>query len=100
MYNELYLKPIVVAPNVGRMNFKTVDFFTYFGGLILMHELYGFTNVTDSCVTFGTTQDAICKDRDEYFFWDPLHTTKRVNALLAEMFAQLLLCRLRGQELA
>jgi phospholipase/lecithinase/hemolysin len=46
-------------------------------------EAFGLTNITDSCVTFGVTAGAFCKDRDQYFWWDPLHPTKKVHALLA-----------------
>ena len=66
------------------INIKTVDFFTLVSGIVMYPDMYGFTNATDSCVAFGVTEGAFCKDRDRYVFWDPLHPTKKVHALLAE----------------
>ena len=83
-YNNNYLTPIVVGPNLERMNFSTVNFFMFIGGIMAMPEFYGFTNVTDSCVTPLVVENAFCKDRNEHFWWDALHPTKKVHALLAE----------------
>jgi len=84
MYNSYFLQPIVVLPNLARMNFSAVDLFDFVGGLVLNPEGYGFTNVTDACVTPYVLKDAFCKNRDEYVFWDQLHPTKKVHALIAE----------------
>ena len=69
----------------GGLNMSTVDFFLF--GTVAMEtpEVYGFSNVTDTCLTFGVTKNAFCKDRDGYFFWDPLHPTKKAHALLGEI---------------
>lgn len=83
MYNYL-LQTIVVEPNLERMNFSAFDTFSVFSGLVLHPEDYGFTNVTDACVTPEVLQDAFCKNRDEYVFWDQLHPTKTAHALIAE----------------
>jgi phospholipase/lecithinase/hemolysin len=84
MYNNNFLQPIVVQPNLARMNFSAVDLFGFFSGLVLHPDAYGFTNVTDACVTPYVTKGAFCKNRDEYVFWDQLHPTKTVHALIAE----------------
>ena len=67
------------------MNVSVVDFFAFVSGMIAEPGAFGLTNVSDSCVSFGVTKRAICKDRDEYFFWDPLHPTRKVHALMAEV---------------
>ena len=84
-YNDMYLLPIVVAPNSERMNVWPVDFHSFVEETVMvMPEFFGFTNVTDSCVTPGVTQEAVCKDRDGHFWWDQLHPTKTAHALFAE----------------
>jgi len=65
------------------MNISTFDVFAFMTAVMAAPEAFGFTNVTDTCVTFGVLKDAFCKNRDEYFFWDPLHPTKQAHALMA-----------------
>lgn len=93
IYNYMLLQPVLDAyrSEPFNMNVTAVDFFGFLSGMIAAPEVFGLTNVTDSCVTFGVTQDAFCKDRDEYFFWDPLHPTKKVHALMGEFALEQLL---------
>jgi phospholipase/lecithinase/hemolysin len=86
LYNYVFLAPVLqsYASEPFNMNISVVDFFAFVSGMLATPEAFGLTNVTDSCVTFGVTKGAICKNRDEYFFWDPLHPTKKVHALMAD----------------
>ncbi len=87
IYNYYMLAPVLdsYASEPFNMNVSVVDFFAFVsGGLLAKPEAFGLTNVTDSCVTFGVTRGAFCKKRDQYFFWDPLHPTRKVHALMAE----------------
>ena len=65
------------------MNVSFVDYFWCVSGMMAAPGAFGLTNVSDSCVTFGVTDGAFCNDRDGYWFWDPLHPTKKVHALMA-----------------
>ena len=87
IYNYMFLQPVLDAyrSEPFNMNVSVVDYFAFVSGMMAAPEAFGLTNVTDSCVTFGVTEGAFCKDRDEYFFWDPLHPTKKVHALFAEV---------------
>jgi len=87
LYNYVFLQPVIqsFAGEPFNMNVSVVDFFAFVSGVLATPEAFGLTNVTDSCVTFGVTKGAFCKNRDEYFFWDPLHPTKEVHALMAEV---------------
>ncbi len=86
LYNYVFLQPVLAfySGDPFNMNVSTVDFFAFLSGVIAAPEAFGLTNVTDSCVTFGVVKDAFCKDRNEHFFWDPLHPTKKVHALMGE----------------
>jgi phospholipase/lecithinase/hemolysin len=85
-FNYFFLQSIVDFYNGPpfNMNITTVDFFALTTMVLATPEEYGFTNVTDSCVTLGVINGAFCKDRDSYFFWDPLHPSKSAYALMAE----------------
>jgi phospholipase/lecithinase/hemolysin len=85
IYNYLFLLPVIQSyASDPDMNVSAVDFFAFVNGMMETPEAFGFTNVTDSCVKLGVTEDAFCKDRDGYFLWDPLHPTKKVHALFAD----------------
>lgn len=83
LYNYVFLAPMIQS-FAGDMNISVVDFFAFFSGILAAPEAFGLTNVTESCVTFGVTKGAFCKKRDEYLFWDPLHPTRKMHALMAE----------------
>ncbi len=86
LYNYVFLAPVLqsYANEPFNMNISVVDFFAFVSGVLATPEAFGLTNVTDSCVTFGVTKGAFCKKRDQYFFWDPLHPTRKVHALMAD----------------
>ena len=86
LYNYMFLAPMIqsFAGEPFNMNVSVVDFFAFFSGILAAPEAFGLTNVMDSCVTFGVTRGAFCKNRDEYLFWDPLHPTRKMHALMAE----------------
>ena len=74
----------VVGMYSGAMNTSIMDLFSF--GILLLNapEDFGLSNVAETCVTFGVLQDAYCKDRNGYFFWDPHHPTKKAHALIGE----------------
>jgi len=82
-YNEA-LELYVIGPYSGAMNLSFVNFFEFADTMNEMPATFGFTNVNDSCITPYVTNGAFCKNRDEYFWWDFLHPTKKTHALLAE----------------
>ena len=91
IYNYMFLAPMIQSyASDPDMNVSVVDYFWFVNGMMAAPEAFGLTNVTDSCVAFGVTEGAFCKDRDEYFLWDPLHPTKKVHALFAEFALEVL----------
>ncbi len=50
---------------------------------------YGLTNVTTPCIT-PNTAPFTCQQPDSYFFWDGIHPTKAVHAIIAQSVADVL----------
>jgi outer membrane lipase/esterase len=48
---------------------------------------YGLENVTEPCLRFGVIVDAICRDPRDHAFWDAIHPTAAVHAILAQQAA-------------
>jgi phospholipase/lecithinase/hemolysin len=62
-----------------------IRYFDTFGALAEVAadpEAFGFTNVTDACLSAGLA----CGDPDQYLFWDTVHPTARGHALLGDLF--------------
>jgi phospholipase/lecithinase/hemolysin len=63
-------------------NIETTGFYDFSKTVIDFSDEFGFTNVTEPCVTFFVVENAYCDKPKEYFFWDYLHPTKAAHALL------------------
>ena len=68
----------VAAANPG-VNFIEVDLTGFLRTVVANPAAFGFTNVTDPCVS-GTT---VCADPSKYLFWDGKHPTDAANKLVA-----------------
>ena len=83
MYNYDLVQAVVDGYS-GPMNISVVDFFAFTTVVMATPEIFGFTNISDSCVTPGVVKQAFCKQRNGYFFWDNLHQSKAAHALMGE----------------
>lgn len=63
------------------------DTFSFVNGIIADPAAFGLTNVTQTCVTAA----GVCANPNDYLFYDPIHATAAVNALLADQILQQLL---------
>ena len=73
---------IVSDPDYPDLKISTTGFFEFGMTLMTFWEEFGFTNITDPCITYFVTENAYCDKPKEYFFWDMLHPTKAAHALL------------------
>ena len=73
---------IVSNPDYPDLKISTTGFFQRGLELVTFPELFGFTNITGHCITYGVIEDAYCDKPKEYLFWDMLHPTKAGHAVL------------------
>lgn len=73
---------VVSDPDYPGLNIKPTGFYGFGQTVMDFSEKFGFTNVTDPCVTFFVVEGAYCENPKEYFFWDFLHMSKAANAVL------------------
>ena len=66
-----------------------LDLFQFTSAVAMNPEAFGFTTL-ESCLTFGVTAGAFCKNPDEHLFWDAIHPTRAAQRLLAGIAANAL----------
>lgn len=76
----------LLPPGIELMQF---DVFSFINGIIASPP-EGLVNTTDSCITPGVREGAICTHPDQYVFWDGIHPTRVIHAVFAEAVAQAL----------
>jgi outer membrane lipase/esterase len=83
LFND-QLNQSLAAIAASGVNVYTVDIFQLQKDVGANPAAFGFTNVTDPCLTFGATGPAICSNPDDYLFWDEVgHLSGSAHAALA-----------------
>lgn len=62
-------------------NIIQVDVNSLFNRAIAIPAEFGFTNVTDACLT----DNSVCSNPNEYLFWDTIHPTTKAHQLVGEL---------------
>lgn len=84
MYNQAVLQMLNAYFPQG-INFYHVDFFGFVSAASATPELFGFSDGSTPCLNFGVVEQAFCKDRDRYLFWDAIHPTKKAHQKIADV---------------
>jgi phospholipase/lecithinase/hemolysin len=79
LYSEQFNQGLLATLPAGATYFDT---FGLLDSIVADPGAYGFTNVTQACLT--TT--SVCTDPGQYLFWDDIHPTTDADAILAEQF--------------
>lgn len=88
---NLGLAQSVVVPlsNLPGIQIAKMDNAVQMATIIQSPSDYGLTNVTQPCITPSIAPFA-CQQPDSYFFWDGIHPTKAVHAMIAQRVANVL----------
>lgn len=65
------------------------DLYGEFNAIVANPAIFGLTDVVDACIAPNVPPFA-CTNADQYVFWDGIHPTKVVHAIIAREVAQLL----------
>jgi outer membrane lipase/esterase len=89
LFNNFYAAPALLgASTLPGIRIRQFNADALLAAAYLQPALFGFTNVTDACVT-PDVPPFRCQTPDQFLFWDGIHPTAATHALIARAVAQL-----------
>lgn len=83
LFNQKLAEALAPLPLLG-LQVYNLDLFGFTTMVASNPAAFGFSSA-DACLTFGVTQGAFCKNRNEYLFWDAVHPTKAAQRLIGNI---------------
>lgn len=71
------------------LNVAKLDLFNLLQSLVINPQQLSLKDVTDTCITPDVIAHAVCKQPDDYLFWDGIHPTHTVHEFIANQAYQL-----------
>jgi phospholipase/lecithinase/hemolysin len=84
VYNGLLDGVVTQLRGLPGVQIISFDVKSVFNHIVETHGDGELSNVTDPCLSFGMTTDAVCKHPSQYLFWDGAHPTTAGHRLIAE----------------
>lgn len=83
-YNALLAGAVMnLTKTLPGIDLKILDVYGILNNVVASPEAYGFLNATDACITPGVAPFT-CAKPDTYAFWDGIHPTQALHAIVAE----------------
>lgn len=82
-FNAGFADVVQYAKGLGGADARMLDIYGLLEEVMASPGTYGFTNTTDACVT-PNVPPFQCTDPDAYVFWDGVHPTQALHALIAQ----------------
>ena len=90
LYNAALDEALMQVSALPGLRVTRFDVSAVFDRIIATPDVGGFDNVTDPCLEFGVTKDAVCQHPKRFLFWDGAHPTKAGHRVIAEAALRLL----------
>lgn len=89
-YNEALDGTVDALASAFSLDVMKLDIFGLLQSLVSEPQQIGLTDVTDTCIHPGVIVHAVCRDTDDYLFWDGIHPTHTVHEFIAQTAIQVL----------